>query len=140
MIILFDTNIILDALLQREPFVKEAAKLFMAIDKKVITGFLCATSMTTVNYILSKSIGYKKALFAVQQLLRLFMVAPVNYDVLFTASTSGFKDFEDAVLYESALTVQARGIVTRNPGDFKKAKIQIYSPTELLYNLKSIEN
>ena len=66
MIILFDTNIILDALLQREPFVKEAAKLFMAIDKKVITGFLCATSMTTVNYILSKSIGYKKALFAVQ--------------------------------------------------------------------------
>lgn len=139
MIILFDTNIILDALLKREPFVKEAAKLFMAIDKKVVTGFLCATSMTTVNYILSKSIGYKKALFAVQQLLRLFIVAPVNYDVLFTASISGFKDFEDAVLYESALTVQARGIVTRDPGDFKKSKIRIYSPTELLHTLKSIE-
>jgi len=137
--VLFDTNVILDFLFDREPFSDPAAELFMLVQKNEIKGFLCATTITTIFYIASKIIGSKSAIKQIKRLLKLFDIAKVDGLILAAATISGFKDFEDAVLYESALSVQAHGIVTPNPGDFKKAKIQIYSPTELLYTLKSIE-
>jgi hypothetical protein len=41
------------------------------------------------------------------------------------------RDFEDAVLIESALAIGAEGIVTRNPSDFSSARIAIYTPADV---------
>jgi predicted nucleic acid-binding protein len=46
--ILFDTNIVLDVLFDREPFSELACKLFTMVEKKQIDGFLGATSVTTI--------------------------------------------------------------------------------------------
>jgi predicted nucleic acid-binding protein len=46
--ILFDTNVLLDALLAREPFVKDAALLLEAIESGQIEGFMSATTVTDV--------------------------------------------------------------------------------------------
>jgi predicted nucleic acid-binding protein len=48
---------------------------------------------------------------------------------------SDFKDFEDAVQYQSALYVKADYIITRNQKDFKKSKIPVRTPTEFLSQL-----
>lgn len=69
--------------------------------------------------------------------MKLFEVAPVNRAVLEAAVSLGFKDFEDAVLHESARYREAQGIVTRDLSGFKKSKIQVYSPEELLLMLES---
>lgn len=68
----------------------------------------------------------------IKLLLDLFEVAPVNRAVLDEALVLDFSDFEDAVMHQAAAGVNADGIVTRNTVDFKKSKISIYSPVELI--------
>ena len=58
-------------------------------------------------------------------------IAPVHRPVLEAALDSGLADFEDAVLHEAALQVSAQAIVTRDPTDFKRAALPVYSPREL---------
>jgi predicted nucleic acid-binding protein len=135
--ILFDTNVILDVLLDREPFSSTAAKLFSKVETGEITGYVCATTITTLHYISSKVIGADSAIEEINKLLMLFEVAPVNRAVLDAALTSGFKDFEDAVVHESGVYKETQGIVTRDFDGFKKSKINVYSPEELLLMLES---
>ena len=52
--ILFDTNIVLDVLLDREPFSDLALKLVSNVEKKEIKGYLGATTVTTIYYLASK--------------------------------------------------------------------------------------
>jgi predicted nucleic acid-binding protein len=53
--ILLDTNIVLDLLLQREPFCNDVKTIFELIESNKISGYLCATSITTIYYLISKS-------------------------------------------------------------------------------------
>lgn len=135
--ILFDTNVILDVLLDREPFSSTAARLFSKVETGEITGYVCATTITTLHYISSKVIGADSAIEEINKLLMLFEVAPANRAVLDAALTSGFKDFEDAVLHESGVYKETQGIVTRDFDGFKKSKINVYSPEELFIMLES---
>jgi predicted nucleic acid-binding protein len=130
--ILFDTNIILDALLDRDPFGQNAVILLDAAERSVINGFLCADSVTTLYYLMEKVKTKAFARQKIKLLLDLFEVAPVNRAVLDEALVLDFSDFEDAVMHQAAAGVNADGIVTRNTVDFKKSKISIYSPVELI--------
>ena len=135
--VLFDTNIILDVLLDREPFVEDALYLLTLVERSEITGFVCATTVTTIYYLLSKALGAKKAKQHVETILAIFEVALVNRSVLDEAVSLDFSDFEDAVLYASALTAGVECIVTRDASGFKKAKIPVFAPDELVKVLKS---
>ncbi len=46
--VLFDTDIILDVLLDREPFADNAAYLLSKVERSEIIGFVCATTITTI--------------------------------------------------------------------------------------------
>ena len=135
--ILFDTNVIPDVLLDREPFSSIAARLFSKVETGEITGYVCATTITTLHYLTSKVIGADSALEHINKLMILFEVAPVNRAVLDAALSSGFKDFEDAVVHESGVYKETQGIVTRDFDGFKKSRINMYSPEELLLMLES---
>jgi len=129
--IVFDTNIILDVLLNREPFVKLSANLVSAVENKKIEGFLCATTITTLDYLISKEINRNKANVEVRKLLSIFNISEVNLKVLELSLNSEFKDFEDAVQYYSGECRSVGGLVTRNTKDYKQAKLPIYTPDEL---------
>lgn len=137
--VLFDTNVILDVLLEREPFVNDALYLLAKVERAEITGFICATTVTTIYYLVNKALGKKEADRHIKTLLSVFEIAPVNRAVLEEALNLEFSDFEDAVLYSSALTVGADCIVTKNRADFRKAKIPVYTPDELVKVMKSIK-
>ena len=129
--ILFETNVVLDLLLDREPFSDTAARLFFRVDEGELSGFISATTVTTVHYLARRTVGDRRARREIQNLIDLLDVAPVNLAVLEGALQSKFTDFEDAVLYNAALNVNAEGIVTRNAGDFKRSTIPVYAPEEL---------
>ena len=129
--ILFDTNIILDVLLNREPFVELSAKLLSSVENKDIEGYLCATTITTLDYLIAKATSRKKANIEIQKLLNLFQIAEVNMTVLESSINSGFKDFEDAVQYFSAVYSGVNALLTRNTKDYKQAKLAVYNPDEL---------
>ena len=130
--ICFDTNVILDMLLQRAPHAEAANLLFAALEDQRLHGIVCATSVTTASYFVDKTYGFQRVHQDVRDLLRLFRVATVNRSVLEEAVSIGFTDFEDAVLHEAARQADAEGIVTRNARDFTAATLDIYTPTELL--------
>ena len=137
--ILFDTNVILDVLLDREPFADDAALLMSLVEKSEITGFICATTVTTIQYLASKALGQKNASRHIKTLLALFVVAPVNRVVLEGALASKFTDYEDAVLHEAASHAGAEYIVTRNMADFKKSQLPVFSPADLINILESFK-
>lgn len=55
--ILFDTNVVLDVLMDREPFSDAAAELFTTVEDGSGIGYLCATTLTTVYYLAGKALG-----------------------------------------------------------------------------------
>jgi len=131
--VMVDTNVVLDLLLDRAPHAMGAAQIFSPIEQNILSGCLCATTLTTVHYLATKVVGRKKSLEEIRKLLRLFEVAPVNRAVLEAAlEAEEFSDFEDAVLHEAARQVDADAIVTRNERDFRKAKLAVYGPSELI--------
>ncbi len=130
--ILFDTNVILDVLLLRQPYEVEATKLVASVERSEINGVLCANSITTIYYLINKAVGREIAINSVNSLTMMFDVVPVNKIVLQNALKSKSLDFEDAVLNESAVNSGVDGIVTRNPKDFKSSTLPIYNPKELI--------
>jgi len=134
--ILIDTNVILDLLFDRKPFSNYAGILISKIEKGNLTGLLCATTITTIYYLISKSLSKKEADKSLDLVLSLFEIAPVNRVVLETAKDLKFKDFEDAVIYSSAIHSNVDAVITRNTKDFKMKEIPIYEPEEFLKILK----
>ena len=121
--VLFDTNVVLDVLLEREPHVDAAARLFSLVDNGSLEGSICATTATTVFYIAEAQ---------VRDLLALFDVASVDRDVLTSALDLDFDDFEDAVLHQAAVAGGIAAVVTRDRGGFAKATLPVFDPHELL--------
>ncbi|OKY73682.1 MAG: twitching motility protein PilT [Desulfobulbaceae bacterium DB1] len=136
--ILFDTNVILDVLLDREPFSRDASILLCKVEQSEIIGFVCATTITTIHYLAAKALGKKAASLHIQSLLSLFVIAPVNRIVLEKACDAAFNDFEDAVIHEAARNAGAQYIVTRNITDFNKSLLPAYEPGELLNALAAL--
>lgn len=97
--VLIDTNIILDVLQEREPFVEDAARLFERIDAGEIEGYIAATTLTNIYYIVRKAAGATIAKNAIIQVLTDLHICAVNRAVLEQAIALNFPDFEDAVQY-----------------------------------------
>ena len=135
--VLFDTNVVLDHLLEREPFVEAAERLLSLVDTGGLDGMLCSTTVTTIHYLASKVVGPPEAMKYVGELLAIFDVACVDRQVLNAALGAGFSDYEDAVLYEAARAAGASAIVTRNGKDFTRSALPVFTPAELLAALQA---
>nr|VFJ94985.1 MAG: hypothetical protein BECKLFY1418B_GA0070995_106417 [Candidatus Kentron sp. LFY]VFJ95789.1 MAG: hypothetical protein BECKLFY1418A_GA0070994_10536 [Candidatus Kentron sp. LFY] len=116
-------------------------RIFALAEHFGIEGFLCATTVTTIDYLLGRCIPVSDARKAIGKLLQLFEIAPVNRPVLEQTLLSRISDFEDAVLEQSGLLVGADVIVTRNTRDFMNASIPALEPDKLLSMInKDLEN
>ena len=133
--ILVDANVVLDVLLGRKPFVDNATRVFGLIERTQVEGLLCATTVTTIDYLLTQTFSRPESLGTIRRLLGLFEIAPVNRLVLEEALRSRIVDFEDAVLEQSARLSEADVIVTRNTRDFRNSAVKAVEPDELLASL-----
>ena len=134
---ILDTNVVLDVLLEREPFVKSAVDIFCLVEESRIDAFLCATTITTIDYLLTQSLPTSNARDALRKIISLFEIATVNRPVIERALGSKIHDFEDAVLDEAGNMAGVDSIVTRNPKDFSGSALKVFEPTEFLAQFKS---
>lgn len=130
--VLFDTNVILDLLLNRAPHNQFALTLFKAVEMGKVEGVLCATTLTTISYLVAKSQNRQTAHQAILSLMRLFHIAPVSDATLNRALNANYRDFEDAVLYSSGVIFGVDALVTRNTKDFEETIYPVYFPTTLV--------
>jgi predicted nucleic acid-binding protein len=133
--ILIDTNVVLDLLLEREPFVETAIALFEQIEQGNLEGAIAATTITNIFYIIRKAEGREVALDAINRLLIGLQFCAVDRQTVETALSLGLKDFEDSVQLACATLNQLDAIVTRDRKDFIGSNLPIYSPAELLNQL-----
>lgn len=134
--VLIDTNIILDLLLEREPFLQDAEALFQAISSRQIVGYVTATTITDIFYIARRHTqSFERAKQAIEIALATMEVCPVNRAVLEAALTFGIPDFEDAVQVASAVTGGLDAIVTRDRNFYNSSSIPIFSITQVFQNL-----
>jgi predicted nucleic acid-binding protein len=130
--VIVDTNVVLDVLLDREPFVKPSIEVFRLVEESRVDAFLCATTITTIDYLLVKSLQKATARKALRRLISLFEIATVNRPVIERALASKIKDFEDAVLNEAGQMAGADFVITRNIKDFSGSSLKVCDPNEFL--------
>ncbi len=118
--------------MDRSPFSDPAAKVFSLVENSKVEAALCATTVTTIDYLLSRSLSRAEAKKALFHLLELFEIAPVNRSVIEEALQGRMTDFEDAVLSHAANLVGATAIVTRNTKDFRYSPVKAFDPSEFL--------
>ncbi|MFP3041192.1 PIN domain-containing protein [Treponema primitia] len=130
--ILIDTNVALDALLERQPFTAAATKI-LGLWRGGVGIFVSASAITDIYYISRKHIGSKKA--AMELLKRLLLnadVATVSSAEIRRAIALEWGDFEDAVQYAAGECLTVDYIVTRNPADFTTAALPVVTPEDFL--------
>ena len=131
--VLFDTDVLLDVLLEREPHVEVAEKLVALVDNRRVEGYICATAATALQYVGAKVLGPKVVHEHLRTLLGVFDVAAVDREVLLRAlDANGFTDYEDAVVHEAAHSAGCNALVTRDATGFVKATMPVFQPVELL--------
>jgi len=50
-----------------------------------------------------------------------------------------FRDYEDGVLHQAALSAGVDGIATRNTKDFQHSKLPVYTPNELITAMNTLK-
>ncbi|USR91054.1 PIN domain-containing protein [Phormidium yuhuli AB48] len=134
---LIDTNIILDFLLQREPFCQDAERLFQFIEIGQMIGYITATTLTDIFYITRRHTqSMEKARQAVSETLTAMAICPVDRAVLESAFDSNLVDFEDAVQIFSAVAQGLDAIITRDVQGFSQSPIPVLSIQDLLRQLR----
>lgn len=127
-----DTNLVLDVLAKREPFFEDSKKVWELIEKEVFAGFVSATSLTDIFYILKKHLGREGAYENLEKLMLIFKTVPVSEADLRRALKLDLRDFEDAVQLVCAKKIAADYLITRNKQDYPKEAAEIITPADFL--------
>ena len=130
--VLFDSDVLLDILAQRQPFVVASAQALNTVMKKQVQGFVSGHAVTNIFYILRRQIGSEAARKLIENLLQHIQIASVTNQVIHQALQSPIKDFEDAVTSAAAMSAGLEIIVTRNKADFVASLVPAMLPEELL--------
>lgn len=128
--VLIDTNIALDVLLNRKPFVEDAAKAFRQAEKGQIEAYITANSVTDLVYILREAYSLNEIKTHLKEMFRFIKIAGINPSMITGALDKDAPDFEDAVMMECARQSGMEMIITRNKTEFKNSDVPCISLEE----------
>lgn len=132
-IIFLDTNVIIDFLADRRPFSLNAAEIFNASLSRYVKIYVSSVSYNNIYYILRQSLTHNETIKLLEELSELTEIIDVTKTIIKKSLKSEFKDFEDAIQYNCALTIiKMDFIVTRNSKDFKKSTLPVMNPQEAI--------
>jgi len=136
--VLFDTCIIVDYLLDRKDFANEAEKVIIPVIEKMFYGYITVKSLMDTHYIIKKYLhNEEKTREIINILLESFILVDSTKKDTINALTSSIKDFEDALMVESAKSIKIDYIVSRNVKDFKNSSIPTITSKQLLSIISS---
>ena len=139
--ILVDTNVLIDVVTMREPFLADSVKIFKLCQEKVVVGAIAAHSISNMSYILRKDFSRDKLREIFLNLFEVFRVEAVDFSkLLATVADDTFTDFEDCLQVQCAKSFRADYIITRNVKDFAASEIPAVTPEDFfeLEEVKSV--
>ncbi|SHG46888.1 Predicted nucleic acid-binding protein, contains PIN domain [Thermosyntropha lipolytica DSM 11003] len=130
--ILIDTNVIIDYLVDRMPFADHAEQVLELCRSGKVEGFLTASTITDIYYVVRKAAGREKTLEAIRTLCSILDIADVGKADVLGALELEMKDFEDALIAQCARRIRAECIITRNIADFAASPVPAKEPAVFL--------
>jgi predicted nucleic acid-binding protein len=135
--VFIDINILVDVYANRFPFVDNSLKIYDLGIKKSIRLYTSSNTITTLHYILKKSISEEKTRTAIEHLTEHIVIIPVDINIIKKSLKSNHKDFEDAIQIVSAQSINNMDcIVTRDLKDYKFAEINVLTPDDFLTTIE----
>lgn len=127
-----DSDILLDVLLEREPFYRFGQIILSTNPKKQILISTSALVIANIYYILEKALGKTEAKEQVKTLLRVLNVLPLDSESIKLAISSNFNDIEDGMEHFIAMNNQCDVIITRNLKDYKRSLLPVMTSEQYL--------
>ena len=133
-----DTDVVVDLLTDRKPFSGIAARLFDHSEKGNARLYLSSLSYANIYYVVRKNTTHKTMIGLLRDLESITETVDVTKAIIKASLQSEFKDFEDAIQYQAAVSnKKISAIVTRNPKDYKGSALAVLSPEEAVGLLDS---
>ena len=131
--VLLDTNILIDAFTNREPFADLAGQILLAIELEKVDGYITPNSLIDTNYHLQHCFHDKQTVHEyIKSSLKIFKIIDLTELDCYQAHNSNMPDFEDSVLAFSARRNDIDYIITRNTKDFKNSPVPAIAPQKFL--------
>lgn len=125
---LIDTNVALDFLLRREPWLTEAAGLIAAHADGSVVGYMPASTITDIFSISRRIVGAEKAFETIDLCLDAFEILAIDRAISDIARSLSGADFADNVQIACAIVHQLDCIITRDMRGFAHAPMPVLTP------------
>ncbi len=130
--VLFDLNILLDVMQQREAFYTASAAAQSKALRGECEGVVPCHAITTLHYLLTRYVDKQKADEGIDFLLENLEVVSADTTTFQQARQLHMKDFEDAVVASVAAQAGCQAIITRNIDDFRHSPVNALLPQEFI--------
>jgi predicted nucleic acid-binding protein len=139
--IFLDTNVLIDFLADRRPFSLAAAKIFNLSFSGKIKIYISAISYNNIYYILRQSLSNNETIKLLNELCEMTEIADVTKSIIQKSLKPEFKDFEDAIQYNCALSMNKIDfIITRDTKDFRKSALSVMTAEEAVSLFETSNN
>ena len=133
MVILIDTNIMIDSITIRDEESHFSADVITLCAEGKVSGFVAPHSLSNMYYILRKQYSDRERRKIIERFTRLLTIVITDSNIIDAAlANADITDFEDAIQYACAESIDADYIVTRNIQDFGNGPVKAVTPEELL--------
>lgn len=131
--VLVDINVLLDALLGRQPYFDYADHIIKLCADKKVQGYMAAHTIPNMFYILRKDMSKEARREVLLYLCDILTVEGIDSAKIVSAlKDESFSDFEDSLQSSCAGSIRADYIITRNMKDFKNSEIPAILPEDFL--------
>lgn len=130
----FDSDVMLDITLMREPFCLPAINLIELCYQNRFEAYTSSVAFVNTNYFLDKFAAATR-LQSLQRLRSAISIIEVNEKTIDLALNSDFTDFEDAIQFYAASHAGIDVIITRNTKDYKESTIPVLTAEQFLRTL-----
>lgn len=135
--VLLDTNVVLDLVMAREPFVHAALEIFAMGEAGLVDLALSTDAISTIFYVVERNANAKTAREAITNLVGRVHLVALDAETVLRGLAYDFVDVEDALVASVAVSARANLIVTRNVKDFHDSPITVMTPAEFLAAYRS---
>ncbi len=98
-----DTNVVIDVIAAREPFVADSTAVFNLCETGKVEGIISALTLCTISYILRKYVTPGTMRTKLQLFRNVLTPVDLSVSLLDKALASPISDFEDAVQFYTAV-------------------------------------
>lgn len=132
MVVLVDTNVVIDFLTTREPFYKASSEVITRCANGELDGYMAIHSIPNLWYILRKVPEAKRRTW-LSDICEFLKVEGISHEEVVKAiKMIKFRDFEDCLQDRCAEKIGAKYIITRNVKDFEGSAVPAVLPEEFL--------